>query len=283
MGDIPHDPLPDDEKSSEIGSTDTSSWNPAQEELLKGISERSNGMRWLHTQCNIYFENTNFYLTIPNVVISTLNGGFTMSLTALFPDGDQQKAATTVIGLISIFSAMLITMNQYIKSQQMMEAHRAAGLAYSKLYRMVSNELALRRDQRSNALDFLKFVRQEQDRLESTSPSILPHIIAKFNIQFKDRDIEKPEITGDLDPVEVNTRNRKGKEYSPTEGDFTPNSSDSPTSILRMITGIPSSIKNTIVGTHRRNRPRNDSSVPQSVSVTPPNVPMDSIEVVPKN
>jgi len=285
MGDIPHDALRDDEKSSEIGSTDTSSWNPAQEDLLKGISERSNGMRWLHTQCNIYFENTNFYLTIPNVVISTLNGGFTMSLTALFPNGDQQKAATTVIGLISIFSAMLITMNQYIKSQQMMEAHRAAALAYSKLYRMVSNELALRRDQRSNALDFLKHVRQEQDRLESTSPSILPHIIAKFNIQFKDRDIEKPEITGDLDPVEVNTRNRKGKEYSPTGDSMpnTPNSSDSPSSIIRMITGVSSSVKNTIMGTHRKHRPREDSSVPQSVSVTPPNVPMDSIQVVSKN
>ena len=204
----PQDSLPDDQKSSVDGSTDTSSWNTGQEELLKAISERSNCMRWLHTQCYYYFENANFFLTIPNVIISTLNGGFTMSLTSLFPEPASQKAATTIIGLVSIFSAMLITMNQYIKSQQMMESHRAAALSQGKLYRMISNELALRRDQRTNALEFLRVVRLEQDRLENMSPNILPNIIVKFNIQFKDRDIEKPEVVGDLDEVVVNHRTK---------------------------------------------------------------------------
>ena len=204
----PQDSLPDDQKSSVDGSTDTSSWNTGQEELLKAISERSNCMRWLHTQCYYYFENANFFITIPNVIISTLNGGFTMSLTSLFPDPVSQKAATTIIGLVSIFSAMLITMNQYIKSQQMMESHRAAALSQGKLYRMISNELALRRDQRTNALEFLRVVRLEQDRLENMSPNILPNIIVKFNIQFKDRDIEKPEVVGDLDEVVVNHRTK---------------------------------------------------------------------------
>jgi hypothetical protein len=146
----------------------------------------------------------NFYLTIPNVVISTINGSFTMSLNSLFPDPGSQKYATTIIGLVSIFSAVLITMNQYLKSQQMMEAHRAAGLAYGKLHRAISNELAMRRDQRSNAFEFLKYVRTEQDRLENISPNILPSIIRQFNLQFADRDIEKPEIAGDLDAVNVN-------------------------------------------------------------------------------
>ena len=210
----PDGEIPDQDSSSLAGSSDTSSWTTGQEDLLKAISERANCMRWLHTQSFNYFESVNFYLTIPNVVISTLNGGFTMSLTSLFPEPNSQKAATTIIGLISIFSAMLITMNQYIKSQQMMESHRSAALSQGKLYRMISNELALRRDQRSNALEFLKVIKVEQDRLENMSPSIIQHIIEKFNLQFKDRDIEKPEIAGDLDEVTVNTRSRKGKDLS---------------------------------------------------------------------
>jgi hypothetical protein len=196
----------DESKSySETSTEIVASWNVNQESLLKGIAERSNCMRWLHSESNQYFENLNFYFTIPNVIISTLNGSFTMSLTSLFPEPASQKSATTLIGLISIFSAVLITMNQYVKSQQMMEAHRAAGLSYGKLYRVIMNELALRRDQRSNGLDFLKIVRVEIDRLENTAPTILPFIIRKFSIQFADRDIEKPEITGDLDPVNINT------------------------------------------------------------------------------
>jgi len=195
----------DEESVAEVSLTDNSqSWNDSQEKLLKGIAERSNCMRWLHTQCNLHFENMNFYFTIPNVIISTLNGSFTMSLTSLFPDAESQKAATTIIGLVSIFSAVLITMNQYVKSQQMMEAHRAAGLSYSKLHRMIMNELSIPRDQRSNGLEFLKLVRIEIDRLENTAPSILPAIIKKFNVQFADRQIEKPEIAGDLDEVEIN-------------------------------------------------------------------------------
>jgi len=206
----PQQPQQEDNKTDDMGSVDTSSWNTSQEKLLKAIAERSNCMRWLHLHCFYYFESANFYLTIPNVIISTLNGGVTMSLTSLFPDPSSQKVATTVIGLISIFSAMLITMNQYIKSQQMMESHRATGLCYSKLHRMITNELALRRDQRHNALDLIKHVRNEQDRLENTAPNIIPFIIGKFNKIFKDTKIEKPEIAGDLDPVNINNKLRDG-------------------------------------------------------------------------
>jgi hypothetical protein len=42
------------------------------------------------------------------------------------------------------------------------------------------------------------------DRLESISPSILPFIITRFNTQFNTNQLEKPEITGDLDEVSIN-------------------------------------------------------------------------------
>jgi hypothetical protein len=199
-----------DDGGSEYSSIN-STWNSFQEELLKGISERSNCMRWLHNQCQLHFESMNFWLTIPNVIISTLNGSFTMSLNALFPDPGTQTIATTIIGLVSILSAVLITMNQYVKSQQMMEAHRSAALAYGKLHRIIGNELAMRRDQRQNALEFLKLVRTEQDRLENSSPSVLPSVIIKFNRQFADRDIEKPEIAGDFDETAVNSASKHRK------------------------------------------------------------------------
>jgi hypothetical protein len=183
-------------------------WNPSQEKLLKMIGERSNCMRWLHNECNLYFESLNFYFTIPNVVISTVNGSITMSLNTLFPEPESQRTATTIIGLVSIFSAILITMNQYMKSQQMSEAHRAAGLAYGKLHRLIMNELAMRRDQRSNGEEFLKQIRAEIDRLENVSPLIRPGVIHRFNKEFAHRKLEKPEITGDLDEVEINEDGR---------------------------------------------------------------------------
>jgi hypothetical protein len=213
----------DDNKAySETSSEIMATWNEHQELLLKGIAERSNCMRWLHTESNHYFENLNFYFTIPNVVISTLNGSFTMSLNSLFPDPASQRGATTVIGLISILSAVLITMNQYVKSQQMMESHRTAALSYGKLYRVIMNELALRRDQRTNGLDFLKVVRVEIDRLENTAPNIPEFIIKKFVILFADKEIEKPEIAGDLDEINVNTQMKVKKGLKATTFSISP-------------------------------------------------------------
>jgi len=207
--------------SVEIAST----WSDAQEKLLKAIAERSNCMRWLHTQCNLHFENFNFYLTIPNIIISTVNGSITMSISSLFPDS--QREATTIVGLISLLSAILLTINQYVKSQQMAESHHTAGLAYGKIYRSVMNELTLRRDQRENGLDFLHHIRAEIDRLESTAPSILPYIIRSFNKQFANRTIEKPEIAGDLDEVEINSgAEPSGSQKQLTKGPFVDTTDD---------------------------------------------------------
>ena len=50
----------DDNKAySETSSEIIATWNEHQELLLKGIAERSNCMRWLHTESNHYFENLN--------------------------------------------------------------------------------------------------------------------------------------------------------------------------------------------------------------------------------
>jgi hypothetical protein len=224
-----------DVSPSETSTELVASWNESQENLLKAIAERSNCMRWLHTESTLYFQSLNFYFTIPNVVLSTLNGSITMSLSALFPDQADQRVATTIIGLVSIFSAVLITMNQYVKSQQMTEAHHSAGLAYSKLHRIIMNELSLRRDQRTNGLDFLKHVRDEIDHLESVSPSVLPHIIKKFNKVFADKNIEKPEIAGDLDEVFINREQKVKKIEDITVIDIKPSEVRAPeTSPIKM-------------------------------------------------
>jgi hypothetical protein len=74
-------------------------------------------------------------------------------------------------------------------------------------------------------MDFLKIIRTEQDRLESMSPSISPRIINKFNIQFADKNIEKPEITGDLDETTINTTKRKN--HTSSDSSSSSSSSDS--------------------------------------------------------
>ena len=193
-----------DEDNSESSSQVASTWNTSHETLLAAIADRANCSRWLHNACQTHFENYNFYLTVPNIAITTIAGSATIGLTSIFPP-DYQRSAATIIGLCTLGCGVLTSINQYMKSAQLAEAHRAAGIAHGKLHRVIASELSLRRDQRLNALDFLKVVRSEQDRLQETSPAILHIIIKQFRSEFKDNvDLEKPEIVGDLDHVQVN-------------------------------------------------------------------------------
>jgi hypothetical protein len=91
-----------------------------------------------------------------------------------------------------------------MKSAQLVEAHRTAALAYGKLYRIILTELSMHRSSRGNPFTFLKMIRSEQDRLQETSPTVLPHIIALFNARFKENThLQRPEITGDLDHIVI--------------------------------------------------------------------------------
>lgn len=191
--------------TSESSSVIANSWNTSHEKLLASIGDRANGMRWMHNRSHIYYEKLNFWLTIPNVAVTALAGSASIGITTLF-SGSNQTIVSLIIGLMTLSSGVLTTINQYMKTSQLSEAHRIACIAYGKLHRVISSELALRRDQRINAQSFLEVIREEQNRLEEASPAVQPHIVIEFNAKIKDKpELERPEISGDLDHISVNT------------------------------------------------------------------------------
>jgi hypothetical protein len=179
------------------------SWQREEEQLLASIGDRCNGYQWLHTQSQVFYDQVNFWLTVPNIVISAAAGSATIGLTSLFGTADQ-TVATTVIGSVTILAGVLTTINQYVNSSQLAESHRNAALYYGKLYRLILTQLSLRREQREPAHDFLQLVRSEQDRLQDISPSISQMIITRFNSMVGDnKSLQRPEVTGDLDHIVI--------------------------------------------------------------------------------
>ena len=181
------------EDTSESSSDIANTWNTAHETLLASIGDKANCMRWMHTQSQVYFERWNFWMAVPSVTVSALAGSATIGITRL--DTSSQGIASIVIGVFTIASGVLTSINQLLKASQFSEAHRISSIAYGKLHRVIANELALRRDQRTSAQEFLKIIRTEQDRLEESSPVVGDNIIAKFNNKVEtNTTLEKPEI-----------------------------------------------------------------------------------------
>ena len=191
------------EDTSQSSSDIANTWNSSHETLLASIGDKANCMRWMHTQSQIYYDRWNFWLSIPSVTLTALAGASTIGVTQLNPSA--QTYITILIGVVTISTGVLTSINQLIKAPQSSEGHRIAAIAYGKLYRVISNELALRRDQRTNAQEFLKVIRVEQDRLEESCPVIHANIIHRFNKKVESNaTLEKPEIVGELDHIHVN-------------------------------------------------------------------------------
>jgi hypothetical protein len=191
------------EDTSESSSDIANTWNSAHETLLASIGDKANCMRWMHTESQIHYDRWNFWLSVPSVTLTALAGATTIGLTQLNPTA--QTYVTIIVGVTTIATGVLTSINQLLKAPQTAEGHRIAAIAYGKLYRVISNELALRRDQRTNAQEFLKVIRVEQDRLEESSPLIHRVIIKRFNQKVESNaTLEKPEIVGELDHIHVN-------------------------------------------------------------------------------
>jgi hypothetical protein len=181
-------------------------WNEQLEELLSKEGERSLCFSWLHLHSQKRFTTCDTYIALPVIVMSTIAGTGSIASPALF--GNSQTASI-LIGLISLTVGVLNTVSNYFGFAKRSEAHRIAGITYSKIHKFIVIELSLPRKERMKANDALKVIREQLERLGETSPQIPDEVIRAFNAKFEDTtpDISKPEITNGLDPIKVYVEN----------------------------------------------------------------------------
>jgi hypothetical protein len=95
-------------------------------------------------------------------------------------------------------------MGTYFGWAKRAEGHRISAIHYSKLYRFITVELSLPREERMKPSDFLKYVKDQYDRLQEISPLVPPSVIREFQSKFsKYTEISKPEEANGLEKIEV--------------------------------------------------------------------------------
>lgn len=176
-------------------------WNSQLEKILSQEGERALCYSWLHMHSQKQYTQWNTYITLPAIITSTIAGSASIGSKELFQNAD---LAPILIGLLSLGVGVLNTVNSYFGWAKRSEAHKIAGVSYTKTHRFIMIELALPRSERMAAHDMLKVVREQLDRLQETSPQIPDPVIQRFKETFKeDNGITKPHITNGLDPIVV--------------------------------------------------------------------------------
>lgn len=169
-------------------------WHPQQEKILKTWGEAAACYRYMNNKAFLMYKKSSMRYTLPIIVISTVTGTanfaqstFPLSIRPLVP---------LAIGSMNIITAIMTTVMQFLKINELMEGHRAASIQYGKLSRTIRLELSLPLEERSHdGTEMVEYCRNEYDRLIEQSPSIPFSIIKQFEIEFPDDStFFKPEI-----------------------------------------------------------------------------------------
>jgi hypothetical protein len=203
------------------GATDIGqnvSWTITLEDYFAQTGEKANGLAIMHKRAESIFARRKTYIDLPVIVgsgaVAFLNAGSSSLFT-----GNAQLAATA-LGVASLAIGILNTIGTYFGWAKRAEGHRMSAIHYAKLYRFINVEMRLPREQRMQPGDFLKYTKDQYDRLAELSPLIPSTITHDFSKQMeKYMDISKPEETNGLNKIEifVDSANELGGVVSPLE------------------------------------------------------------------
>jgi hypothetical protein len=185
-------------------------WNDELELYLKQLGEYSQIYSLLHKNSEKKYNKISYKFDIPNIVISTVAGTLSISSSGLFQG--MEKQASVFIGILSLTSSILTTINSYFGFKKRSENHRLCSIQYQKLYLKIDLVLGLKQDERPHINDFIKYITDEYNRLAEISPIIDKEILNEFKNKFKDYKtvVSFPQELNGLNKITIYSDEEKG-------------------------------------------------------------------------
>jgi hypothetical protein len=187
------------ESASEISAN--IQWTDKLEEYLASTGEKAHCLSWVHKRSEQLYSTRRTFIDMPVIIGSGVIAFLNAGSSTMF---DDPKISSIALGIGSLVVGILNTTGTYFGWAKRAEGHRISAIHYSKLYRFITVELSLPREERMKPSDFLKYVKDQYDRLQEISPLVPPSIINDFQKRFeKYTDISKPEEANGLEKIEV--------------------------------------------------------------------------------
>lgn len=176
------------------------SWTQKHLDLLEMWAEKSAGYRWLHMKCSNYYKFITNLFAYPIIILSSLVGVGGFAIITPNPT-DYELVLQYIFSGVNILIAILSSCQKFNKCSEYTELHNAAVINYAKFYRQIKLELSVEPENRGNAIQFCRNMKDEYDKILTTSPEILPTVIDDFNTKFKHIK-HKPDVANGLLEIE---------------------------------------------------------------------------------
>lgn len=169
-------------------------WHPQHEKILKAWGESCACYRYLHYKSHQKYKKYSMRYTLPIIIISTITGTANFAQETFPPSWHEYVPAG--IGALNLFAAILTTVAQFLKINELQESHRVSSIHYGKLSRTIRLELNLPISERSHdGSNMVDICSSEFDRLIEQSPPIPGDILRDFENKFANEDVTVPEIS----------------------------------------------------------------------------------------
>jgi hypothetical protein len=144
----------------------------------------------MHFKSYKKYKKSSMRFTLPIIIISTITGTANFAQNT-FPVA-WQPLVPSAIGAFNLIAAIMTTILQFLKINELMESHRVSAIQYGKLGRSIRLQLTLPPGERlQDGAAFIESCYQEYDRLIEQSPAVPGNIIRSFEKEFPIRKQKK--------------------------------------------------------------------------------------------
>jgi len=179
-------------------------WTREIELLMAKWADTAICYRWMHEKTSRQFHTKDMSFMFPVIILSTITGAANFALDSVLSDPEHKKYAQLGLGGLSIATGIISTIAQRLGYASGSEAHKGSAVLWGKFQRLITIELSLHPNERTDCMTFLKICRTELDRLIEQSPTIPDSVIAACRTEFKQYpNVKKPEIVGDIDTTHI--------------------------------------------------------------------------------
>ncbi len=170
---------------SENSSQDTkpAAWTDEVEQLLQQWRNRTYAAQAAYYEEAERLRRRNYQLGIPVVIVSSLVG------TAVFADWGEVPVYKWWVGSVSIFAAVLASLQTFLKFGENASLHGAAADWFAAIRRDIEEQLALPQDLRDPPKQCLDGIRQEMNKAGQKSPELSERLWARVAKRF---DVKEP-------------------------------------------------------------------------------------------
>ncbi len=159
-------------------------WTRQVASIMAAWADGAKSYRWLHEEAYRRLKRKAKMLNFPIIILQSLAGFASVSMQGYVPE-EYMRWAQLGVGVINFLGTTLSTILNWYRFTQRSEAHYQAMVGWSRLGRLISNELSLERRFRKDASEFFKVCKSEYERLMEMSPKVPSTVEEDFDVKFR--------------------------------------------------------------------------------------------------